>query len=91
MQLKLTTIIVSIAFARLAGAVALPKAEADSESLLSSHPLTPILTGSLERQLICTGIPLGGICTSGLQCCGFPINGCFGPPGLTSIKRCKPA
>ncbi|KAF9047862.1 hypothetical protein BJ165DRAFT_1468544 [Panaeolus papilionaceus] len=40
MQLKLTTIIVSIAFARLAGAVALPEAEADSESLLSSHPLT---------------------------------------------------
>ncbi|PPR05538.1 hypothetical protein CVT24_003278 [Panaeolus cyanescens] len=34
-------------------------------------------------------LPLNAICTGPLQCCSFPTVGCYGPPGLNSIKRCK--
>ncbi|PPR01522.1 hypothetical protein CVT24_001892 [Panaeolus cyanescens] len=39
----------------------------------------------LERRCL----PLNAICTGALQCCNFPTVGCYGPPGLNSIKRCK--
>ncbi|KAF9051953.1 hypothetical protein BJ165DRAFT_1451990 [Panaeolus papilionaceus] len=39
----------------------------------------------LEKR--CLG--LNAICTGPLQCCSFPTVGCYGAPGLNSIKRCK--
>ncbi|KAF9047863.1 hypothetical protein BJ165DRAFT_1610536 [Panaeolus papilionaceus] len=75
MQLKLATIISSITL--IASAASLVGAVALPEAEAD------------KRQIICTGIPLGGICTSGNQCCGFPTNGCFGPPGGT--RRCQVA
>ncbi|KAF9032419.1 hypothetical protein BJ165DRAFT_1517611 [Panaeolus papilionaceus] len=42
-----------------------------------------------KRQIICTGLPLGAVCSTGNQCCGWPTNGCFGFPGST--KHCQPA
>jgi len=51
-------------------------------------PVGSCFTNSpIERQ--CKS--LGSACTSALQCCGWPTNGCFGPIGVAGPTYCKKA
>ncbi|PPR05539.1 hypothetical protein CVT24_003282 [Panaeolus cyanescens] len=76
MQLKLTTIISSIVMVASAASIVGAIALPEAELLE-------------KRQCL----PLGAICTTTIatQCCGFPTNRCYGPPGINSIKRCTVA